>query len=162
MKNDSLPDTKRSEIIYSAQNDEVINVLAKMVKDNSKNALSSDKLPQLNELVSEHINIFRTAFPSGLPADIAPLKVDLRANETSVSVWRLCNYSWDQKEYLACMVSKIVESCLDNANPSLSWASAPLLVPNPGPVKFLLSVDLRPESCFTVRIQYLMPNIEPK
>lgn len=58
------------------------------------------------------------------------------------------------------MVDELTRYGLFYANPASPWASAPLLVPNPGPARWRFTVDLRPVNRFTVRHQFPMPILE--
>ena len=66
----------------------------------------------------------------------------------------------EQREFLQNFVQDLVRTGMAYANPTSPWASAPLIVPKPGPARFRFTVDLRPVNEFTVKHQYPMPNIE--
>lgn len=62
--------------------------------------------------------------------------------------------------FLTNTVTTLVECGTAYENPTSPWASAPLLVPKPGPTKFRFTTDLRSVNHFTVAYQYPMPNTE--
>lgn len=156
---DPFPDSSLMDPVDSTQSEEVKVEIDNMLQLAVTNGFPTEKLPQLQELVLDHADLFRTSFSSGPPADIPPLKVDLVPDARPVRV-RLRNYSQEQREFLSNMVNKLVENGLAYPNPTSPWASAPLLVPKPGPAKFRFTVDLRPINRFTVKHQFPMPNIE--
>lgn len=85
--------------------------------------------------------------------------MELTPDARSVCV-RLRNYSQEQREFLAKFVEDLVRNGLAYQNPTSAWACAPVLVPKPGSARFRFTVDLRPVNKFTVRHQFLMPNLE--
>lgn len=156
---DPFPDKSLLDPVDSEQHADVTEAIDKIVQDASDSGFTPAKLPELKEIVSTHMDIFRTSFSSGPPAGFPPLKIDLAPNAVPVLV-RLRNYSQAQRNFLSRTVSKLVKCGMAYPNPTSPWASAPLLVAKPGPAEFRFTVDLRPVNCFTIKHQFPMPNIE--
>ena len=123
------------------------------------NGILAEDATAIDEVIEEHIDLFRTSFSSGPPAKVRPLRIELTPDARPVKV-RLRNYSEEQREFLSDMVAKLVRNGMAFPNPTSAWACAPLLVPKPGPARFRFTVDLRPVNKFTVKHQYPVPNLD--
>lgn len=156
---DPFPDSSLMDPIDSSQTEEVDSEINNMIDNAVENGFPSAHVSALKKLVSDHTDIFRTSFSSGPPADIPPLKIDLVPEAKPVRV-RLRNYSQEQRDFLSETVKNLVSCGMAYPNPSSPWASAPFLVPKPGPSKFRFTVDLRPVNRFSVKHQFPMPNME--
>lgn len=106
-----------------------------------------------------YTDVFCVAFSHGHPALISPLSIEL-ATDASPEKLMLRNYSEDQSAFLQNMTSQLVEAGMACPNFSARWASAPLLVPKPGPVKFCFTFNLRTVNRFTLPHHYPMPRME--
>ena len=155
---DPFPDSSLLDPVDSEQHDEIASTVEQMVADAVDNGFPVDKLTELQKIVSDYIDIFRVTFSSGPPADFPPLRIDLHPTAKPIRV-RLRNYSQAQRDFLATTVANLVKHDLAYANPTSPWASAPLLVPKPGPDGFRFTVDLRPVNQFTQKHQFPMPNL---
>lgn len=156
---DPFPDKSLLDPVDSSQHDEIAQDVEKMVQTAVDNGFPDDNVPQLKKIVNDHMDIFRTSFSSGPPANIEPLQIDVAPDATPVRV-RLRKYSQAQREFLSRTVAKLVECDMAYPNPTSPWACAPLLVPKPGQDEFRFTVDLRPINRFTVKHQFPMPVIE--
>lgn len=156
---DPFPDPSLLDPIDSMQHKEVETETEEMLHKAKENGLSTDHSEKMRYLVQSHKNIFRTAFSSGPPADLRPLRIDLTPEARPVKV-RLRNYSKEQRNFLDDQMSKLIRAGMVYLNPTSKWACAPLLVPKPGPAKFRFTVDLRPVNKYTERHQFPLPHIE--
>lgn len=156
---DPFPDSSLLDPIDSSQESEINDSLIRMMDTASKNGLSEIETEELSKIVNEHKNIFRVSFSSGPPANVEPLRIELVNDAKPVRV-RLRNYTQEQREFLADLTKRLIDSNMVFSNPTSPWACAPLLVPKPGPAKFRFTVDLRPVNRYTVKHQFPMPIIE--
>ena len=156
---DPFPGPSLLDSVDSEQGEGVCKAVEEMQTTAPNNGLPEMDGEGLETLVSEHVNIFRTSFSSGLPAKIKPLRIELTPHARPTKV-RLRNYSQEQKEFLTEMIYKLIRHGMAYANPMSAWACAPLPVPKPGPARLRFTVDVRPVNKFTVKHQFPMPNIE--
>lgn len=156
---DPFPDASLLDPLDADQHDEIQEALESMVQDAKKNGLPGHREAELRRIIFDRKDIFRVSFSSGPPAKVEPLKIDLVSDARPVRV-KLRNYSQDQRNFLSNFVEKLVNAGMAYPNPTSPWASAPLLVPKPGPAAFRFTVDLRPVNRFTIRHQFPMPNLE--
>eukprot|EP00178_Gracilaria_changii_P000257 TRINITY_DN1027_c0_g1_i1.p2 TRINITY_DN1027_c0_g1~~TRINITY_DN1027_c0_g1_i1.p2 ORF type:complete len:1106 (+),score=114.18 TRINITY_DN1027_c0_g1_i1:5972-9289(+) len=156
---DPFPDPALLDPIDADQHDDIREAAEMMVQMAIKNGMQTAQSRALHEIVHKHINIFRTSLSSGPPANVTPLKIALTPDARPTRV-RLRKYSQDQRAFLQKFVSELIRAGMVYPNPSSPWASAPLIVPKPGPARFRFTVDLRPINRYTIRHQYPMPNIE--
>lgn len=123
-----------------------------------ENGFPDEHRERLESLVWDHSEAFRTGFSSS-PAKVEPLRIALNPDAKPVRV-KLRNYSAEQREFMSRLVDDLMKHKLIYPNPTSPWASAPLIVPKPGPARWRFTVDLRPVNRFTVRHQFPMPILE--
>jgi len=156
---DPFPDPSLLDPVDSVQHAHIREAVQRMSKAAAGNGMPQQDVATLEQLISDHMDIFRISLSSGPAAAVDPLRIDLKSDARPVRV-RLRNYSKEQREFLEDFVTKLVHHGMAYSNPTAKWASAPLIVPKPGPSRFRFTVDLRPVNNFTVRHHYPMPNLE--
>ena len=155
---DPFPNPNLLDLIQP-NGDETNAAIEDMLNDLKKVGLKDEHLNEFRRLVYDYSDIFCVGLSPGSPTKFQPLKINLTPDAKPVRV-KLRNYSQDQRDFLRDFVNRLVANGMAYPNPSAIWASAPLLVPKPGPARFRFTVDLRPVNKFTVQNQYPMPNIE--
>lgn len=123
-----------------------------------QNGLPDSYWLQLEAFVWKYADTFSTRF-SSTPAKVPPLQIELTEDARPTRV-RLRSYAVSQRAFMATLVEELVKYNLVNANPTSTWACAPLIVPKPGPTAWRFTVDLRPVNRYTKPYQFPMPQIE--
>ena len=113
----------------------------------------------LRELVLQYRDIFRNKMGSDPPANVPPMVIRLKTGTKPVRV-KLRRYSPPQAAFLRNKVGELLQLGLIYQNTQSQWASAPLIVPKPGPELFRFTVDLRPVNAQTEPAIWPMPNID--
>lgn len=83
---DPFPDPSLLDPIDHEQRDEVVDAVGKLLEVARSNGMPQRDVGTLRDLVSDHIDIFRTSLSSGPPADFKPLRIDLREDSKPVRV----------------------------------------------------------------------------
>lgn len=97
---DPFPDTFLLDPVDSAQSNEIKSSIEDMIQVAFENSFPIAHRNDLEELVLDHTDIFRTSFSSGPPAEVTPLKTDLVFDARPVRV-RLRNYSQEHRQFLS-------------------------------------------------------------
>lgn len=92
------------------------------------NGFPFDDANEFRSLVHEILNIFRTYFSKGPPANVPHLKIELSGSAKPICV-KIRNYSQIQRQFLRRMTTKFVDAVLIYPNPTSIWAYAPDLIP---------------------------------
>lgn len=122
------------------------------------NGLPQPLWEKLEALVFRYKEIFSNSF-SAIPAKVPPLRIDLTADAKPFRV-KLRNFSTSQRDFMSNFTSKLENLGIVYANPSSSWACAPLLVRKAGPDLWRFTVDLRPVNSYKIPHAFPMPNVE--
>lgn len=110
------------------------------------------------QIVHEHIGVFRTTFSSCSPAAVPPVRIDRTPEARPVRV-RLRSYSQELRESLSIFAEIVVWCDLAYSNPTSACACALLLVPKPGPNNFRFTVHFCAVNKLTVRHQFHVPHL---
>ena len=129
------------------------------VREAEKNGMSADGLKELEQLLTEFRDIFRTKLGNDPPADVEPMTIKLKPDAKPMRV-KLRRYSPPQTAFLRKKTDELLELGLIRRNNKSQWACAPLIVPKPGPEQFRFTVDLRPVNEQTVVYSWPMPHVE--
>ena len=157
---DEFPNPYLMDSINAESNrDAILVAIEDQIKETDANGLSKHKQEELRSLINNNLSILCTTLSAGPLADSKPLKIDLTPDCRPVRV-KLRNYSQEQREFLKKFVADLLSCSMVYANPTSSWACAPLLVPKDEPARFRFTVDLRLVNKFTEKHGFLMPNIE--
>lgn len=155
---DPFPDPslieQHAETDQSTTHSEIEAMLARAKKE----GFPDEQWDHLSELIWKHADDFGITF-SEMPAKIEPLRIELTPDAHAIRV-KLRNYSEEQRSFMKSLVADLIKHSCVYANPTAKWASAPLLVPKPGPDGWRFTVDLRPVNQFTVRHHFPMPILE--
>ena len=114
----------------------------------------------LQSLVREYRDIFRSQLGSDPPAKIPPMKISLKPGAKPYRA-KPRKYSPSQAAFLRKKVEQLLELGLVYRNPSSRWASAPHLVPKPNSSEqWRFTVDLRAVNKLTEPIAWPMPHLD--
>ena len=156
---DPVVDPSLLDPLDNDQHQDIREAIEGLKQNIRNNGILAGDATAIDEVIEEHIDVFRTSFSSGPPAKVRPLRIELTPDARPVMV-RHRNCSEEQREFLSDMVAKLVGNGKAFPNPTSAWACAPLLVPKPGPARFRFTVDPRPVNKFTVKHQYPMLNLD--
>lgn len=114
---DLSPDTSLLDHISSDQHNEMSAGINKMIHTAVENGFPDSKPSELQNVNALHANIFRVSFSSGLPAQAAPLQIDLISDAVPIRV-RVRKYSQEQHEFMQKMVSNLIKCKMLYPNPT--------------------------------------------
>lgn len=115
---------------YKDQPDDINATVRELKKSTKKHELAGTDNSNLNGLLRDHMDIFRTLFLSGPVVKLPPVKNYLTSKAKSVKI-KLCEYSRDQQDFTERFFDDLVELRLLYDSPTYKWARALLLVPGP-------------------------------
>lgn len=130
-----------------------------LLAEASDHGLPNGLSDRLTNLVLHSPEIFRDKMGSDSPANIPPMRIQLRADAKPVHV-KLRRYYPAQAAFLRKKAEELLSFGLVYRNPNSRWASAPLIVPKPGTDQFRLTVNLRLMNAQTDSIVCPMPNMD--
>lgn len=137
---DRVPEEFECSIVQTA--------LEEHLKGADYNGISKENCDGVRKLVDDSVRVFSTTFAKRPPTKSKPCNTDLMANSKSARV-KLANYSQEQREFLKTFVDKPKSCNIVNANPTLSWASPPLLLLETCLAAFRFTVNLRSRNRYT-------------
>lgn len=88
--------------------DEKAAATEKLIKEALENGISSKGAAELQNLVREYDDVLRLRVGPGLPADVAPMKIELAENVRPVQA-RPRRYASDKREFIEKYVGKLLE-----------------------------------------------------
>lgn len=130
-----------------------------MVKEEKENNLSDTHCVQFRSLIHDHTEIFRTVLGSDPPCKVSPMEIRFLKDAVPIRV-KTGRYAQAQAEFLREEVEKLERLGLVKKNSSSSWASAPIIVPKPGPEQFRFTVDFWLVKKVTIPHAWAMPDLE--
>lgn len=80
-----------------------------MVERAKNNGTRTEELLRLNDMVQNHLDIFRGLFSAGPGAKVRQLKIDLTSESMDVPV-RLRKYSQEKRKLLSEIVSSVLDA----------------------------------------------------
>lgn len=133
-----FPDPSQIHERHDKEEEEVKNSIVEMILKSS-----SDGLPKKMNRSSFKLSApIRKSSARNFPAaDVPHIQVNLTPEAKTVRL-RLRNYSPEQRCFLKSPVDELIRCNMDYLNPSTTWASAPILVSNPGPDILRFTTDL--------------------
>lgn len=120
---DPFPDSSLLDPVDSDQHDAIVDAVEKMVTNANDNGFPDERMPELPAVVNDHIDIFRTSFSPGPPADFPALKIELQGDAKPFRV-RLLICSQTQRSFLNKTVSMLVYHGMQS-NLSLGFRTSP-------------------------------------
>ena len=129
------------------------------VREAKAQGMEEEHVRELDSLLQEFSDIFRTKLGADPPARVPPMDIKLKPDAKPVRV-KLRRYSPPQAAFLRRKTDELLRLGLIRRNPTSQWACAPMMVPKPGPEQFRLTIDLRPVNNQTVPHNWPMPHIE--
>ena len=114
---------------------------------------------ELERLLREFGDIIKLKLGSGKPADIDPLRVNLKPGAMPIRA-KQRRYPPPEKAFMVRYVRQLLKLGLVKRATSPKWVSAPLIVPKRPPALYRLTVDYRPVNNATIQTFWPMPNIE--
>ena len=121
--------------------------------------MEEEHVQELEALLMEFVDIFRTKLGADPPAKVPPMAITLKPDAKPVRV-KLRRYSPPQAAFLRHKTDELLRLKLIRRNPTSQWACAPTMVPKPGPEQFRLTIDLRPVNNQTVPHNWPMPHVD--
>lgn len=134
-------------------------VLQKKIDEALAQGMSSKGLEELKTLLNEFGDVIKTKLGEGKPANIPPMRVNLKPNSIPVRS-KQRRYHPKKKEFLTRYVNQLLKLGFVKKSSAPAWVSAPLIVPKRPPAMYRLTVDYRPVNSATVQTFWPMPNIE--
>jgi len=113
----------------------------------------------LRALLIEFDDVIKLKLDAGEPADIAPMKVNLKHDAVPVRA-KQRRYPPEKKEFMTKYVQQLLKLGFVKKATAPEWVSAPLIVPKRPPAMYRLTVDYRPVNSATQQTFWPMPNIE--
>ena len=129
------------------------------VREAKAQGMEDEHVRELDSLLQEFSDIFRTKLGADPPARVPPMEIKLKPDAKPVRV-KLRRYSHPQAAFLRRKTDELLRLGLIRRNPTSQWACAPMMVPKPGPEQFRLTIDLRPVNNQTVPHNWPMSHIE--
>ena len=134
--------------------------LMNMVQEAKGNGLSANGCQKLESLLLSFRKIFKIRLGMSDPADVAPMKLELKKDARPVRV-KGRRYSVDERAWMELYVKKLVEMGFLIPNPRATWQAAPILVPKKNSKsKYRLAIDLRPFNAATIKQAWPMPHLD--
>ena len=130
-----------------------------MLKEAQQNNFPTEKFDQLQAVILARPNAFWTPFSAGPPANVPPLKIQLKPNSKPTIV-RLRRYTAEHQEFLDKLMNKLIELDYVYPNPTSKWGSTPHLVAKSVPSRWRFTGDLREINRWTVAEKFPMPVID--
>lgn len=100
-----MPNPSLIDPLDESQHDDVSREIVEMIKTASYNGFHSDRLLELQALVTDHINIFQKMFSSGPPNTVKPILQEIPPNKQPVYV-KIRRYMRDQRIFLLNIMDK--------------------------------------------------------
>ena len=158
--NDHLEDENVYIDIGDDPDSDLDETLNNLVMEAQGNGLSEAGLERLRELLQKYRKIFRLRLGASEPAQVAPMKIQLKEGLNPVRV-KARRYSADERARLEKYVEKLVEMNFIVPNPDAAWQAAPFLVPKKNSnAKYRLAIDLRHVNAATIKQAWPMPQFD--
>jgi Reverse transcriptase (RNA-dependent DNA polymerase) len=109
--------------------------------------------------LTECKDVFRLKIGADPPANVKPLVIKLRDGAEPVRM-SARKYASPQLKLMRDKIHDLEELCLVYKNTGAEWASPPLIVPNPGPDQYRMTVDLCVPNASTKPAAWPMPNLQ--
>ena len=122
---DPFPDPSLMDPADGDQEQEVNECIESMLVEAQTNGFPVDKFPQLKTVILARRNVFRISFSAGPPANVPPLRIQLKP-DAQPTVVRLRKYSSDQKLFLRKLMKRLIDLDYVYPNPTSKWD--PLLI----------------------------------
>ena len=131
-----------------------------MVQEAKGNGLSEKGCQKLERLLMSFRKNFKIRLGMSDPADVAPVKLELRKDARPVRV-KARRYSADERAWMELYVKKLVEMGFLIPNPNTTWKAAPLLVfKKNSKSKYRLAIDMRLVNAATMKQACPMPHLD--
>jgi hypothetical protein len=101
-----------------------------------------DGVQSLRQLVTECKDVFRLKLGAYPPANVKPLVIKLRDGAEPVR-FTARKYAPPQQKFMRDKICELEELSSVYKNTGAEWARPPLILPNPGPDQYRMTVDLR-------------------
>lgn len=134
-------------------------VLKNKIDEARVQGMSFKGLEQLKKLLTEFGDVIKTKMDEGEPADIPPMRVNLKPNAIPVRS-KQRRYPPRKKEFLKRYVNPLLRLGFVKNSSAPAWVSAPLIVPKRPPAMYRMTVDYLPVNSATVQTFWPMANIE--
>ena len=134
-------------------------VLAQKILEAREQGMTEKGHKELQGLLPEFGDIIKLELDAGEPADIEPLRVNLKPDAIPVRA-KQRRYPPPKKEFMARYVRQLLKLGFVKKATAPEWVSAPLIVPKRPPAMYRLTVDYRPVNNATLQTFWPMPNIE--
>ena len=83
---DPYPDSSLLDIEDLDERNYVVEAVDTMLEKAASEGLPKKNMPEMRKLVNEFINVFRTAFPTDPPANVPPLKFEMKPDSNPIQV----------------------------------------------------------------------------
>jgi hypothetical protein len=147
--------------LLDTPSDEEFNTIFKLAIEKAvKNMeLTEEQSSDFSSLVSNFKDVFSIRMGLTVPADVAPLKVQLIPDAKPLRV-KLRSYTPEDTQFMKETCDEMIKLGLLYHNKDARWVAPVLVVPKPGSKAKRMTIDLRYINTQTVPIQYGMPRIE--
>ena len=152
-------DIDYKDVEVGEQDELELNEAIKDMVDRASKNLPVNLRPQLEALVTEFTDIFRTRLGNDPPVSVPPMIIEIEGDERPIKV-RQRTYSPEQLSFLKRKVQELVKVGYIYRNNASKWACAPLIVPKEGKEGYRFTVDLRPINAQTKKNVWPMPHAD--
>jgi Reverse transcriptase (RNA-dependent DNA polymerase) len=156
---DSTPQDETE--VGDTDHDELKKALQALADDAQIKGASIKFVTRLRELPITHQNAFRLHLGQDPPADVRPLKIELKLDAKPKGK-PARNYAPPQAQFLAAKMADMKRLGLVQKKLASRWASPPLILPKAGPENFRFTLDLRYPNSQAEQVSWPMPNMEDK
>jgi hypothetical protein len=139
--------------------EELANAIEGFLTSAEQAGMSTDGVQSIRQFVTECKDVFRLKLGADHPANVKSLVIKLRDGAETVRM-STRKYAPQQLKFMRHKIRELEELVLVIKNTGAEWASPPLILPNPGPDQYRMTVDLRVPNASTKATAWPMPNLQ--